>query len=187
MAVVVFTLKIWRHYLYGVRCEIYTDHKSLKYIFTQKELNIRQRRWLELVKDYDCEIHYYPRKENSVTDALSQKEEARLMTIQTLHPELQKEMNELELELVIGGLAKLIIQPTIFDRMKGSQGLDLELVKIKEEILEEKESSFSLSEDGILHFYGRLCVPNDDDIRKQILFEAHDTPYSIHPGACTKA
>ncbi|KAK8686335.1 hypothetical protein V6N13_125360 [Hibiscus sabdariffa] len=60
LAVVVFTLKIWRHYIYGEKCYIYTDHKSVKYIFTQKELNLRQRRWLELLKDYDCQIEYHP-------------------------------------------------------------------------------------------------------------------------------
>lgn len=60
LAAIVFALKIWRHYLYGEKCEIYTDHKSLKYIFTQKELNMRQRRWLELIKDYDCTINYHP-------------------------------------------------------------------------------------------------------------------------------
>ena len=64
LAAVVFSLKIWQHYLYGAHCQIYTDHKSLKYIFTQKELNMRQRRWLELVKDYDCEILYHPGKAN---------------------------------------------------------------------------------------------------------------------------
>ena len=73
LAVVVFALKIWRYYLYGERCEIYTDHKSLKYFFTHKELNIRQRRWLELVKDYDCVISYHLGKANVVADVLSQK------------------------------------------------------------------------------------------------------------------
>ncbi|WVZ97277.1 hypothetical protein U9M48_042826 [Paspalum notatum var. saurae] len=73
LAAVVHALKIWRHYLFGNRCEIYTDHKSLKYIFTQNELNMRQRRWLELIKDYDLEIHYHPRKANVVADALSRK------------------------------------------------------------------------------------------------------------------
>jgi ribonuclease HI len=73
LAAVVHALKIWRHYLFGQRCDIYTDHKSLKYIFTQSELNMRQRRWLELVKDYDLEIHYHPGKANVVTDALSRK------------------------------------------------------------------------------------------------------------------
>jgi hypothetical protein len=73
LATVVHALKIWRHYLIGNKCEIYTDHKSLKYIFTQPDLNLRQRRWLELIKDYDLEIHYHPSKANVVVDALSQK------------------------------------------------------------------------------------------------------------------
>ena len=73
LAAAVFALKIWRHYLYGERCEIYTDHKSLKYISTQKELNMRQWRWLELIKDYDCSINYHPGKANVVADALSRK------------------------------------------------------------------------------------------------------------------
>ncbi|WVZ76987.1 hypothetical protein U9M48_024892 [Paspalum notatum var. saurae] len=68
LAAIVHALKIWRHYLFGNRCEIYTDHKSLKYIFTQNELNMRQRRWLELIKDYDLEIHYHPGKANVKTD-----------------------------------------------------------------------------------------------------------------------
>ncbi|KAL4035227.1 hypothetical protein IC575_003908 [Cucumis melo] len=68
-----FALKIWRHYLYDEKIQIFTDHKSLKYFFTQKELNMRQRRWLELVKDYDCEILYHPGKANVVADALSRK------------------------------------------------------------------------------------------------------------------
>ena len=73
LAAVVFALKIWRHYLYGEKCKIYTDHKSLKYLLTQKELNLRQRRWLELFKDYDCIIDYYPEKANVAAYALSRK------------------------------------------------------------------------------------------------------------------
>ena len=73
LAVVVFALKIWRHYLYGEKCRIFTDHKSLKYLLTQKDLNLRQRRWLELFKDYDCIIDYHPEKANVVADALSRK------------------------------------------------------------------------------------------------------------------
>ena len=71
--VVVFALKIWRHYLYGENCKIFTDHKSLKNLLTQKELNLRQRRWLELFKDYDCIIDYHLGKANVVADALSRK------------------------------------------------------------------------------------------------------------------
>ena len=73
LAAVVFALKIWRQYLYGEKCRIYTDHKSLKYLLTQKELNLRQQRWLELFKDCDCKIDYHPGKANVVVDALSRK------------------------------------------------------------------------------------------------------------------
>ena len=71
LAAFVFALKIWRHYLYGAPYRIFTDHKSLQYIFTQKELNLRKRRWLGLTKDYDCTIKYHPGKANVVADALS--------------------------------------------------------------------------------------------------------------------
>ena len=91
LAAVVFALKIWRHYLYGAKCEVYTDHQSLKYIFTQKELNMRQRRWLELVKDYDIDIRYHPGKANKVADALSRKSSTSLMSLRSLMEPLQKE------------------------------------------------------------------------------------------------
>ena len=73
LAAIVFALKIWRHYLYGEKCFIYTDHKSLKHFPSQRELNLRQRRWMELIKDYDCVIDYHPRKANVVANALSKK------------------------------------------------------------------------------------------------------------------
>ncbi|GJW49674.1 putative reverse transcriptase domain-containing protein [Tanacetum coccineum] len=74
LAAVVFALKIWRHYLYGTKCTVFTDHKSLQHILDQKELNIRQRLWLELLADYDCEIRYHLGKANVVADVLSQEE-----------------------------------------------------------------------------------------------------------------
>ena len=73
LAAIVFALKIWRHYLYGEKCRIFTDHKSLKYLMSQKDLNLRQRRWLELIKDYELVIDYHPGKANVVADALSRK------------------------------------------------------------------------------------------------------------------
>ena len=73
LAAVVFPLKIWRHYLYGEKCRIFTYHKSLKYLLTQKELNLRQCRWLELFKDYDCIIDYHQGNANVVADALTRK------------------------------------------------------------------------------------------------------------------
>ena len=81
LAAVVFAMKIWRHYLYGVPCKIFIDHKSLQYIFTQKELNLRQRRWLELIKDYDCTIEHHPGKANVLADALSRRPESTLSHI----------------------------------------------------------------------------------------------------------
>ncbi|GJV04619.1 putative reverse transcriptase domain-containing protein [Tanacetum coccineum] len=89
---VVFALKLWRHYLYGTRCTVFTDHKSLQHILDQKDLNMRQRRWLELLSDYDCDIRYHPGKVNVVADALSHKERDVPLRIEALKPEnLEKE------------------------------------------------------------------------------------------------
>jgi hypothetical protein len=79
LAAVVFALRVWRHYLYGSQVQIFIDHKSLRYLMTQKELNMRQRRWVELIKDYDCVIDYHPGKANVVADALSRKNKALVM------------------------------------------------------------------------------------------------------------
>ncbi|GJW09154.1 putative reverse transcriptase domain-containing protein [Tanacetum coccineum] len=98
LGAVVFTLTIWRHYLYGMKSVIYTDHKSLQYIFDQKELNMRQRRWIKLLSDYECEIKYHPGKANVVADALSRKERlkprrVRAMSI-TIHSGLKTKILE---------------------------------------------------------------------------------------------
>ena len=84
LAAVVHALKIWRHYLVGHKSEIYTDHKSLKYIFTQSDLNLGQCRWLELIKDYDLEVHYHPRKANVVADALNHRSYANMACVSQL-------------------------------------------------------------------------------------------------------
>ncbi|GKE07606.1 putative reverse transcriptase domain-containing protein [Tanacetum coccineum] len=92
LGAVVFALKIWRHYLYGTKCTVFTDHKSLQHILEQKELHMRQGHWLELLADYDCEIRYHLGKANVVADALSQKEQIKLLQVRalvmTLHPKL---------------------------------------------------------------------------------------------------
>ncbi|KAD6796141.1 hypothetical protein E3N88_07037 [Mikania micrantha] len=81
LGAVVFALKIWRHYLYGTKCVVFTDHKSLQHILNQKELNMRQQRWVELLNDYDCEIRYHPGKANVVADALSHKSHVQIHSV----------------------------------------------------------------------------------------------------------
>ena len=183
LAAIVFALKIWRHYLYGVHCDIYTDHKTLKYLFTQKELNVRQGRSLELLKDYDCKIHYHPGKANKVADALSRKSAGTLMSIRSLPKELQKEIEEFELMIISGGIAALHVRPLLVDRIKETQEKDKRLAEIKKDVQQEKRKDFQISKDGSLRVNGRLCVPDDTEFRAQLLEEAHQTPYSVHPGA----
>jgi hypothetical protein len=103
LAAVVHSLKIWRHYLLGNTCHVYTDHKSLKYIFTQSELNMRQRRLLELIKDYDLEIHYHPGKANVVADALSHKASCHCLIVRTPDTTLCQEMEKLNLGMIQHG------------------------------------------------------------------------------------
>ncbi|GKB55077.1 putative reverse transcriptase domain-containing protein [Tanacetum coccineum] len=87
LGAVVFTLKMWRHYLYGTKCVVFTDHKSLQHILNQKELNMRQRRWLELLSDYDCELRYHLGKTNVVADALSRKSRPKPLRVETIKEE----------------------------------------------------------------------------------------------------
>ncbi|GKC68060.1 putative reverse transcriptase domain-containing protein, partial [Tanacetum coccineum] len=84
LGAVVFAFKMWRHYLYGTRCTVFTDHKSLQHILDQNELNMRQRRWLKLLSDYDCDIRYHPGKANVVADALSRKEKVKPLRVRAL-------------------------------------------------------------------------------------------------------
>ena len=119
LAAVVHALKIWTHYLIGNKCDIYTDHKSLKYFFTQEDLNMRQRRWLELIKDYDLEIHYHPGKANVVADALSRKSYYHTLITESVPPELKEEIDDFQLEILPHGLLnELRIQYDLTDRIR---------------------------------------------------------------------
>ncbi|GJT56529.1 putative reverse transcriptase domain-containing protein [Tanacetum coccineum] len=108
LGAVVFALKIWRHYLYGTKSVIYMDHKSLQHIFSQKELNMRQRRWIELFSDYDCEIRYHPGKANVVADVLSRKERKEAMDE---FAGLQKGLDEMIEQRSDGILSKYSVHP----------------------------------------------------------------------------
>ena len=119
LAAVVHALKIWRHYLIGKRSQIFTDHKSLKYIFTQPDLNLRQRRWLELVKDYDLGINYHLGKANVVADALSRKPISLNVMLESLPSELKEEIAQLNLVIVEAGLANiLMVTPTLEEEIR---------------------------------------------------------------------
>ena len=122
LAAVVHALKTWRHFLIGNRCDVYTGHKSLKYIFTQKELNLRQRRWLELIKDYDMKLHYHPRKANVVEDALSRKSYANTLVSGGMPKELAGDLRELHLENVPRGfVAAMDVQSTLLGKIREAQ------------------------------------------------------------------
>src|SRR5664279_2804666 len=135
LASVVHALRTWRHYLMGKKCDIFTDHKSLKYIFTQKERNMRQRRWLELIKDYNLNLQYHPGKANVVADALSRKGYVNGLTTGELPPDLCEQFKSLRLELVSEGyLASMEVVPTLMGKIKEAQKIDKEMMEIKEKL-----------------------------------------------------
>nr|GEW49621.1 putative reverse transcriptase domain-containing protein [Tanacetum cinerariifolium] len=113
-------MQLWRHYLYGVKCIVFTDHKSLQYILDQKKLNMRQRRWIELLSDYDCEIHYHPGKVNVMADALSRKEREKPLRVRSLvimdHKDLMQQIIEAQVKsLKEGNVQKEDLAPSGYD------------------------------------------------------------------------
>ncbi|GKA21544.1 putative reverse transcriptase domain-containing protein [Tanacetum coccineum] len=162
LGAVVFGLRLWRHYLYGTKCTVYSDHKSLQYILDQKELNMRQRRWIELLSDYDCEIRYHPGKANVVADALSRKDRepirvrSLVMTVHTNLPEriLNAQTNAMKEENVKAENLGRLIKPI-----------------------------FETRSDGIQCFEGRIWLPLFGGLQELIMHESHKSKYSIHPGS----
>ena len=187
LAAVVFPLKIWRHYLYRERCEIYTDHKSLKYFFTQKELNMRQRRWLKLLKDYDYTINYHPGKANVVADALSRKTIAgSVFAMFTMQRELLLDLERAGIEMMVGEIqsfmSSLSLEPTLMERIRTAQLSDNEITRSREEVEKWVQLDFHVAGGGIVMFRNRLCMPNDAELKRVVLSEAHQSLYTVHPG-----
>uniref|UniRef100_A0A6N2KN05 Integrase catalytic domain-containing protein n=1 Tax=Salix viminalis TaxID=40686 RepID=A0A6N2KN05_SALVM len=187
LAAVVFALKIWRHYLYGSRTQIFTDHKSLKYLMSQKELNMRQRRWVELIKDYDCTIEYHPGKANVVADALSRKNKATLegATVgEERHLAKLKKMGA-NLEVNVGGglVVQLLVRPTYREQILQAQFQDEVGSKIRRNVEAGEEMKFRIANDGSLMMGQILYVPYDGTIKRMVLQEAHESKFSIYPGS----
>jgi hypothetical protein len=184
LAAVVHALKIWRHYLLGNICHLYTDHKSLKYIFTQSELNMRQKRWLELIKEYDLEIHYHPGKANVVADALSCKASCHCLAVRIPDTTLCQEMEKLNLGIVQQGtLTHLKLESIILQRIIDAQRIDKGMKYIPEKMEADKENCFRKDDQGVIWFKDSIVVPKDAEVHQQILDEAHFSRYSIHPGS----
>jgi hypothetical protein len=132
LAAVVHALKTWRHYMYGQKCDVYTDHKSLKYIFIQSELNMRQRRWLELIKDYELKIHYHSGKANVMADALSRKSQVNLMVAHPMPCELAKEFDRLSLRFLNSRREVTVeLEPTLEREIKEAQKNDEKISEIR--------------------------------------------------------
>jgi hypothetical protein len=185
IAAVVHALKIWQHYLMGNRCNIFTDHKSLKYILNQSDLNMRQKRWLELIKDYDLEVHYHPDKANVVADALSRRH-CNYVMLEPYNETSCEEMRKLNLELVKHrNLYAVSIESPLHERISMAQLVDEEVQKIIQK-LSEGDSNFNCfqrDDKGVVWFGQRLDIFQDPDLKREILDEGHLSKFTIHPGS----
>ncbi|GJR57065.1 putative reverse transcriptase domain-containing protein [Tanacetum coccineum] len=171
---VVFSLKLWRYYLYGTKCTVFTNHKSLQHILNQKELNMRQRRWLELLSDYNCEIRYHPRKANVVADALSRKEWSKPLRVRALVMTIGLDLPKQILN------AQTEAQKPENIKNEDVGGMLLENSKDLEKFRTEKLEPCA---DGTLCFNRRRWLPCYGDLRNVIMHESHKSKYSIHPGS----
>ena len=147
---------------------------------------MRQRRWLELIKDYDCEINYHPGKANVVADVLSMKSIVELAALGISQPQLIKEFIGMGLEVVDEGapvhLSNLMVQSKLLARIKATQLEDLECTKVKQLLGEGKETEFCLKDDKLLTHFKQVCILESEGLRKEIMSEAHHSQYIVHPG-----
>ena len=180
LAAEVFALKIVRHYLYDVHVDVYTDHKSLQYVFTQKELNLRQRRWLESLKDYDMSVIYHPDKANVVADSLSRMTMVSVSHVDEAKKDLVKDVHRLDRLGVrledspnYGFMVHRNSESSLVVKVKSKQHLDQPLMELKKLVLSKPNESFSLGGDGVLRYQGRFCLPIVDSLRNQFLKVAY--------------
>jgi hypothetical protein len=184
LAAVIHALKTWRYYLCGQKCDIYTDHKSPKYIFTQSKLNMRQRRWLELIKNYELYIHYHPGKANVVADALSRKNQVNMLAAHPMPYELAKEFDRLSFGFLNNTQGVTIeLEPATEQDVRKGQKDDEKVNEIRQLIIDGKGKNFREDAEGVVWLKDRLCVPDIKSIWELILKEAHETTYYIHPGS----
>nr|GFB18456.1 putative reverse transcriptase domain-containing protein [Tanacetum cinerariifolium] len=174
LGAVVFALKIWRHYLYGTKCSVFTDHKSLQHILDQKELNMGQRRWLELLSDYNFDIRYHPGKANVVADALSRKEREPPLRVRALVMTIGLDLPRQILNAQTKARKPENIKKEDVGGMLVDNSRDPEKVRTKK--LEPRA-------DGTLCLNGRSWLPCYGDLRTVIMHESHKSKYSIHPGS----
>jgi hypothetical protein len=170
----------------GTRYNIYTDHKSLKYIFTQVDLNMRQRIWLELIKDYDLEVHYHPRKANVVADALSRKSQCNCIVMDSRINTLCDELSKMKIKVIPScTLSYISVEPTLLDQIimaqLGDKGVQIIKKNLNQKV--EKYKCFCQDSKGILWFKDRLVVSKNRELKKKILDEAHLSKFSMHPGS----
>nr|GEX70470.1 reverse transcriptase domain-containing protein [Tanacetum cinerariifolium] len=162
LGAVVFALKMWRQYLYGTKCIVFTDHKSLQHILDQKELNIRQQRWLELLRDYDCEIRYHPGKANVVADALSRKERSKPLQVPALVMTIRLKLPK----QILSAQSEAKKEENFIN--KDLQGM---INKLEPRV------------NGTLSLNNQSWIPCFGDLRALIMHESHKSKYSIHPGS----
>jgi hypothetical protein len=180
LVAVVMALRLWHHYLLGNVVHIYMDHKSLKYIFTQPDLNVRQHSWLKLIKDYELEVHYHPGKANIVADVLSRKAHCNYLPGVCLTGE---DFSTRVLPNL--SLFNITLTPTLRVKIIAAQKDDEGMDHIKRRMQEGdlKVACFREDAEGTLWFKERLVVPKREALKKRILDEAHTSRYSIHPGS----
>jgi hypothetical protein len=145
---------------------------------------MRQQRWLELIKNYELEIHYHPGKANMVADALSRKSKVNMMVAHPMLYELAKEFDRLNLRFLNNMRGVTIeLEPTLEREIKEAQKNDEKISEIRQLILEGRGKDFREDAKGVVWFKDRLCVPNVQSIRELILKETHEKAYFIHPGS----